>query len=156
MVLEVLQDEPVVAEDRKRSLIDDGGVVDLLVDVAGIQGGHCRLHGEREPHAGVLVAGLENGRDGLAALDSRDAGRLVGVEVLVFGAVPAACVDLGACHVGVNLEGTCHDGLSRCIDYFGGRADLVDNLVVLDGNVLLVALDTLGRIKDVAVFDDIF
>ena len=156
LVLEVLEDKPVVAEDRECCFIDDGGVVDLLVDMAGVERGHCRFHGKREPHAGVLVAGFKDGRDGLAALDPGDAGGLVGVEMLVFGTVPAAGVDLGACNMGMDLKGTCHDGLVLGIDDFCTGPDLVDNLAVLDGNILLVALDSLDRVKDVAVLDDIF
>ena len=76
--------------------------------------------------------------------------------MLVLGAVPAAGIDLGAGNVGVDLKGACHHGLACSIDDLCAGPDLVDNLPVLDGNILLVTLDALCRVKDVAVLDDEF
>jgi len=39
VVLEVLEDEPVVAEDRECGFVNDWCVVDLLVDMPGIERG---------------------------------------------------------------------------------------------------------------------
>jgi len=55
----------------------------------------------------------------------------------------------------MDLHGACHDGLVLGIDDLCRGADLVDDLPVLDCDILLVALDTLDRVKDMAVLDDI-
>ena len=51
--------------------------------------------------------------------------------------------------MGVDLNGTCHDGLASGIDDFCTGADFVDNLTVLDGYVCFVTFDALdtGRIR---------
>ena len=58
--------------------------------------------------------------------------------------------------MGVYLNGACHDGLTRCIDDLCTGTDLVDNLAIFYGDILLVAFDALDRVENVPVFDDIF
>ena len=46
MVLEILEHEPVVAEDRECGFVNDRGIVDLFVHMACIERGHCCFHRE--------------------------------------------------------------------------------------------------------------
>ena len=132
MVLEILEHEPVVSEDRECPLVDDGCVADLLVDVAGKERGHCGFHCGGIAHLRVLVAGLERGRDRCPATHPLHAMGWCAAEELVLGPVDTAEVDLWARDMGMDLHSACHDGLVLGIDNFCRGADLVDYLPILN------------------------
>ncbi len=155
-LLEVLHDEPVVAEDRQGGLVDDRRVVDLLVDVRGVQGRHRGFHHERVAHPGVVVAGLEGGRDREAHLHPVAAGGHRALEELVLGAHRPAHVHLRPGNVGVDIDAAGHDRLSRGIDDLRTGTDRVDDVAVVDGDVHNVAVNPARGVEDRALLNQEF
>ena len=110
----------------------------------------------RVSHLGILVAGLERGRDRCPAAHPLHAFCRSAGEELILGTVNPAKVYFGPCNVGVYLNGACHDGLARGIDNLCTGTDLVNDLSIFNGDIFLVAFDALDRVEYVPVFDDIF
>ncbi len=125
VVLQVLEGEPVVSEDRHRGVIDDRGIADLLVDVWGgvERGGHRRLVDEDVAHPRVVVAGLERrGGDGEAHLHAaaRRGGFVGGaLEELVLRPEEPADVHLRPDDVGVDIHAARHHGHAGASIVFG-------------------------------------
>ena len=135
--------------------------MDLLVRVRGEERGHCCFHDKGVSHPGIIVPGLEDRGDGEAGLHAvavllRHPAQADSCPEFVFRAHQAAGIDLGAGHVGVDIDTTGHDDLALCIDHLCRGADLVDNLAVLDGNIADIAVDLTGRVDDKSALYDNF
>jgi len=119
VVLQVLHHKPVIRKDGEGSLVNDRGVVDLLMHVGRMKRGHGSLHHKGVPHPGIVIPGLEGARDGESHLHAVVFLGIRALEELVLRPHQAAGIHFWPGDVGVDIDGPGHDHFSLCIDYLG-------------------------------------
>ena len=116
---------------RRGGRLDDGGVAEQRVAVAGGERRRNEAAGARAQHVGSLQ-------------------RLVAA---VFGRELARGVDLWPRDVGVDVDSAGHDDHPASVDPPRVRADVLDHLAVVQAHVAQLAVDVVGGVVDGATDD---